>query len=458
MNKETPAKKKITKRREPAPYPPHLAIESPYKAEVKRVKTDRWYKREYHDREVEMIWKKCWQMACREEEIPNVGDYIIYEVTHLSFIVMRSAKNTFKAFWNSCPHRGRRVCDFDGHGVTELRCMFHGMAWKVDGTAKEIPCKWDFKGATDEMDLVKAQTGTWGGWVFINPDPKAESLASFLGTLPDHFEGAGHDMAKRWRQVHIAAILECNWKTAQEAFLETWHVAVTHPQWAFSPETKGSLAGRWDDFGNWMRYAPTLPTDSQPARPDWVGYTGDMQAVYDTYYDLSLNEPSPRTLHDGESGMGAVFEEVRDHYRSIIGDKIDNYHDVELVAGDMISVFPNFHPWGALSRIVYRYRPYGNDPDRSIMEVMLFSAWPEDKPMPPPAKIHWLKPGETTADAPELGQLGRIFLQDISNMFSQQRGVKTSGNGYVIFSDHNEAPLRHFHDLYEKWMDLEPGE
>lgn len=441
-----------------APYPAHLVIESPYKSQVKRVKTGRWYKQEYHDREVEMIWKKCWQMACREEEIPNVGDYIVYDIAHLSFIIMRSGEHTFQAYWNSCPHRARKIKDFDGQGVSELRCMFHGLAWNVNGAVKEIPCKWDFRGAEGEMALVEAQVGTWGGWVFINPDPKAESLASFLGTLPNHFEGANHDMAKRWKQVHVAAILDCNWKVAQEAFLETWHVATTHPQWAFGQEIKGSLAGRWDDFGNWMRYAPSLPTDKNPAKPDWVGYTDDAQAVVDTYYDRNLNEPPAHALHAGEIGMAHVFEDVREHYRAVLGDKVDQYHDVEFVAGDMISVFPNFHPWGAFSRIVYRYRPYGSDPNRSIMEVMLFQPWPEDQPKPPPAKIHWLKPGETTIDAPELGQLGRVFLQDIGNMKSQQEGIKTNGNGYVIFSDHNEAPVRHLHDLYEKWMGLGDGE
>ena len=87
----------------PPPYPAHLTIESPYRSGIKRVKTDRWYKREYHDREVERIWKKCWQMVCREEEIPDVGDYIVYDIAHLSFIVIRSGHAEFRAHWNSCP-------------------------------------------------------------------------------------------------------------------------------------------------------------------------------------------------------------------------------------------------------------------------------------------------------------------------------------------------------------------
>ncbi len=387
-----------------------------------------------------------------------MGDYIVYDVAHLSFLVVRSAPLEIRAYWNSCPHRGRKLRSCDGRGVTELRCMFHGLAWHVGGSVKDIPCKWDFAGAESELELTQAKVGTWGGWVFINPDPQAESLTSFLGTLPRHFEGAGHDMAKRWKQVHVAAVLECNWKIAQEAFLENWHSATTHPQWAYSREAEGLLAGRWDDFGNWMRFAPSLPTDLASPKPDWTRVTDDAQVVIDTYYDQDLNEPRAQEVQAGVSGMQTVFKELREYYRELIGDDIDQYHDIELVGGDMISVFPNFHPWGGFSRIVYRYRPYGSDPDRCIMEVMLFSAWPKDRPRPPPASIHWLKPGETTTDAPELGTLGRVFLQDIENLHNQQSGLKSSGNGYVILSNHNEAPVRHLHDLYEKWMGLSDGE
>jgi phenylpropionate dioxygenase-like ring-hydroxylating dioxygenase large terminal subunit len=446
--------------RKQAAYPRHLLVESPYKkAGVKRVKTDRWYKQEYHDREVERIWKKCWQVACREEEIPDVGDFIIYDVAELSFIVMRSAEKEFRAFWNSCPHRGRKLRTCEGHGVSELRCMFHGWSWRIDGSVKEIPCRWDFEGASDdETALVQAKTGTWGGWVFINPDTDAEQLADYLGTLPQHFEGAGHDMAKRWKQVHVAAILECNWKVAIEAFIETWHVTTTHPQWALGTNKDG-LANRWDDFGNWMRWAPALPTDKTPRKVgDWGSFTNDAQLAIDTYYDRNLNEPPMHTVHSIEEQRQVVNHVFREHYREIIGDKIDEYHDIEFSGGDTVSVFPNFHPWGAFARIVYRYRPYGSDPNRSIMEVMLFSAWPDDKPKPAPASIHWLKPGETTADAPELGQLGRVFLQDITNMYAVQEGLKTNGNGYTILSDHNETPVRKFHDLYEKWMGIGDGE
>ncbi|MDB5714837.1 MAG: hypothetical protein JWO15_2234 [Sphingomonadales bacterium] len=441
-----------------APYPHHLTIEAPYKPGIKRVKTDRWIKQEYHDREVERIWKKVWQMTCREEEIPEVGDYILYDVADLSFIVMRTAAEEIRAYWNSCPHRGRKLREYEGNGVSELRCMFHGWSWNIDGTNKAIPCKWDFPGIGEESNLVQAKTGTWGGWVFINPDLDAEPLADFLGSLPEHFEGANHDMSKRWKQVHVAAIVDANWKVAQEAFIESWHVTTTHPQLVFEGQSRQSTGGRWDDFGNWMRAAPNTPADKQPPKPGWTVMTEDQQVALDSYYDRHLNEEPPVVAHPGQSSTALTMANIRNFYRGVIGDKIDEYHDIELMGGGMVHIWPNFHPWSEFSRIQYLFRPYGRDPDKSVMDVMLLAPWPEDKPRPAPAKAHWLKPGEDTSSAPELGQLARIFLQDIANMPRVQEGLKTSGRGYVIFSEHHEAPVRHLHDLYEKWMGLEDGE
>jgi hypothetical protein len=52
MNQSMPLSEPVESRRNSPPYPRHLIIESPYKASINCVKTDRWYK--YHEREVAM--------------------------------------------------------------------------------------------------------------------------------------------------------------------------------------------------------------------------------------------------------------------------------------------------------------------------------------------------------------------------------------------------------------------
>ena len=39
--------------------------------------TKRWTSQEFHDLEMQHVWSKVWQMACREEEIPEVGDHVV---------------------------------------------------------------------------------------------------------------------------------------------------------------------------------------------------------------------------------------------------------------------------------------------------------------------------------------------------------------------------------------------
>jgi hypothetical protein len=62
--------------------------------------------------------------------------------------------------------------------------------------------------------------------------------------------------------------------------------------------------------------------------------------------------------------------------------------------------------------------------------------------------------GESIANAPELGNLARIFVQDLGNIQAVHEGHQTSKNGYVILSDLNEAPLRRWHDMYDHCLGL----
>src|SRR5215468_7515374 len=45
--------------------------------------------------EKERLWKKVWQFACREEDIPEVGDRVPYDVGDMSFIIVRSGPGQF---------------------------------------------------------------------------------------------------------------------------------------------------------------------------------------------------------------------------------------------------------------------------------------------------------------------------------------------------------------------------
>ena len=111
---------------------------------------------EYAQAEGDKLWSKVWLHAGRVEEIPNVGDYLTFDVGADSILIVRSAPDTLKAYHNVCSHRGRRLVDVPpgaqcGHGHKKMFvCGFHGWRYDLDGKCTFKLDEPDWKGALNE--------------------------------------------------------------------------------------------------------------------------------------------------------------------------------------------------------------------------------------------------------------------------------------------------------------------
>ena len=184
---------------------------------------------EFARAEAERLWPRTWQMACRLEEIPGVGDYLVYEILTDSIVVLRTGEAEVRAFHNVCPHRGNQLVSGTGH-LKQFACSFHGWRFGTDGRCLSIVDAGDWDGCLkrEDMGLTPVQAGHWGGWVFVNMDPDCQPLDAFLEPMRsrcDKFEF--EKMRYAW---YKTTIVKANWKTVQEAFLEFYHVQQTHPQ------------------------------------------------------------------------------------------------------------------------------------------------------------------------------------------------------------------------------------
>jgi len=408
----------------PELVPEIYRVDAPMPGGMRRLSVDRYIKREYHDLEVEKIWKRVWQMACHQDDLPEVGDYLVYDVAHLSFLIVRASETEIKAYYNACLHRGRQLREFNGKRATEFRCPFHGWSWKLDGSMKEMTCPWDFPDLNPEqLSLPEARVGLWGGMVFINPDPGCMPLEEFLGeSMIKQFEK--FELEKRWKQVHVARVIDANWKLTYEAFNEGWHVVATHPQVLLAGAD--SANNHYDVFGNFAR--------------------GNGNPVQGTSAHRGIIQTPEEAATERRESAAAM----RDYLRTVIGDNVDIYSDTEMLDQYFNALFPNLHPWGGWARIVFRFRPYGDNPERSIMEVIYLAPWPEGKPKPPAAQIHWVE--NSWCDAPELGSLARIIDQDMYNLPKVQRGLKTKPDGHVYLSNYGDSFIRNFHQIYDRML------
>jgi nitrite reductase/ring-hydroxylating ferredoxin subunit len=401
----------------------------------------RYFDPDFHRLEVERVWRRVWQMACREEQIPEVGDSLVYEIADASLIVVRSATDQIRAYHNSCLHRGTQLRTKTGR-VTSFRCPFHGFTWNLDGTLLEVPCAWDFPDIDAEtFRLPEAKVATWGGFVFVNLDPNASSLEEYLGALPWHF--ASWPLEQRYVAAHVVRIMPCNWKVALEAFIEAYHTVAVHPQ--LLPTAADSLT-EYDTYGAHVSRMITAIGVQSEHLDRVLDQTEIVNAMFNTR-DAGL------TVEPGSNARKVLADRVRASLGERTGRDYSDLSDAEALDGIEYFLFPNFMPWaGFLTPLVYRFRPNGNDPESCLIDIMMLEPPPEGGTRPSPAPTRVLGPGESWADAKELGYFGRVFNQDSSTFGRIQRGLRASVKPTLTLARYQESRIRHFHATLDAYI------
>ncbi len=110
-------------------------------------------------------------------------------------------------------------------------CPFHGWRWNFHGKNQFVLERQEFRGGQlrdSDVALREVHVAVFAGFVFINMAPNPQPFDEFIAPVRDILEGlAIGDMHHYWWK---AIPVPANWKVAQEAFFEAYHVPATHPQ------------------------------------------------------------------------------------------------------------------------------------------------------------------------------------------------------------------------------------
>jgi phenylpropionate dioxygenase-like ring-hydroxylating dioxygenase large terminal subunit len=401
----------------------------------------RYTSENFYQAEIERMWPRTWQWACREEHIPKPGDYYVYDVGPYSAMVVRDTGGEIRAFVNSCPHRGMQFFDAGtaGRGKQFLRCPFHGMSWNLDGSLREIPCRWDFPHVQDEsFGLEPVATATWGGFVFVNFDVDAAPLEEHLEVLPEHFADCAWPLEQRYVALHMQKILPGNWKMCMEGFLEAYHVLATHPE---GLRTAGDANAQYDLFGrNVSRFLHTIGYPS-PHLP---------KALSERELFAALGH-DPDELPDGVGARQRHADLQREKLGRELGVDLSQVSNSQMLDSIEYFLFPNacFFP-GIGIPLIYRFRPI--DVDHCIHEIMLLKPVPATGERPPPAEVIKLGIDEPYVSVPEFVATGlaRVLDQDTENFQRQRAGLKASFKPGQTLGNYQEVRIRHFHKTLDE--------
>lgn len=409
----------------------------------------------FFELEKQKLWPNVWQFAAREEELPEPGDYVVYENVGKSFLIIRQDDGSIRAFANVCLHRGRKLKLEDGW-TSGLQCPFHGFTWNNDGSLKQIPCRWDFSHLPDDkMSLPEISVGRWGGYIFLREAKEGPSLEEYLAPMPEHFARWPHEECAT--VMWVGKVVPANWKVVMEAFMESWHTVVTHPQLLpFSGDANSTYNIYGDHvnltitpFGVMSPHVDPTGKEQQWIVDEFVKYNGRSS---DNYEDQPAEEGGFNVkVPEGKTAREALGASLRVTTSKMFGRDISHASDSEMMDAILYNVFPNFSPWGGFQpNIVYRWRPW-HDVDHCLMEVRIISRMPPGEPHPRAPKMKLLTEDQKWTDAPELGILGDVFEQDMENLPHVHTGLKATLNGEVQLGNYQEIQLRQFQNTLMKY-------
>ena len=396
------------------------------------------YSEAFHRLEMERLWPRVWQPACREEEIPNVGDYVNYEIGNESILVVRSARDKIRAFYNVCPHRGRRLRDDACGSVKAIFCGYHAWTFGLDGKVSAIPSRDDWNGcpfsSDEDFSLTSVKSDSWAGWVWINMDPNCEPLRDFLQYIPDKLDRF------EWENCRIRSyttiIFPCNWKVVLEAFVEGYHSIGTHPQLMrfgdmYLPGFKEDLEGEGRRHGSHTGgyHFEKLKFGANQRFRNQRDYAYEqLMEIHDTLHGI-VHDEGARALRrlKEEIPEDVSVMEAYGKYSELLKEEMAKSgapFPKGITPEDLLSVewqiFPNTSilpsPEGAFW---YRMRPNGDDPNSTIFDVLSLGRFaPGKEPKwkqeiyPSPAAFKGKNP---------------ILEQDFSNMIAVHKGTRSRG-------------------------------
>lgn len=377
-----------------------------------------WSEQHFED-ELNYVFRRAWIIVCREDAIPDPGDFLTQNLYALgtSVILIRGNDRNLRAFHNTCAHRGNRVENDHVGNKKWFSCSFHGWTYDAQGSLVSAPKLHRFNSVNKaEIGLAPIHLDTWGGFAFIclatQPPctleefmrPISRRLDAHLGDQPWHLS------------FRLGIEVNCNWKLPNDAVIEFYHLNVLHQK---------SIGGGLD--------SSTITLYS-----DQMGVVGNLEGIFTQTKEYL--EPTPIQQLASELGAGGIHTKSKvNEFKSRYQDAINPGKRADWAA----SVFAVL-PHTALSmtdQSMVLQRSWPIAVDRCYWSLDLYTL------APPPRTF-----AEVFNTSAVRSRTIDILSEDMSTLERIQSGL-VHGPIHTFHFSADEALVKGMQDLIQAWID-----
>ncbi|MEI4488515.1 aromatic ring-hydroxylating dioxygenase subunit alpha [Frigidibacter sp. MR17.14] len=176
--------------------------------------------------DLEAVFATDWLFAGSVAEIRGPGDYITMEIGRDSIVILRDREGEVRAFFNTCRHRGSRLCLHETGRANRIVCPYHQWVYELDGSlinARQMPEGFDR--ASHGLHPVHVEVIC--GLIYVCLAETPPSLEKFRKTVTPYI--APHQPDRTKVAFFSTIIEEANWKLVIDNNRECYHCAGNHP-------------------------------------------------------------------------------------------------------------------------------------------------------------------------------------------------------------------------------------
>ncbi|NOR19340.1 MAG: aromatic ring-hydroxylating dioxygenase subunit alpha, partial [Xanthomonadales bacterium] len=263
-------------------------------------------------------------------------------------------------------------------------------------------------------------------------------------------------MEDQWDKMHcvrhVYSEWHANWKTAVDAFYETYHLHAVHPETQDVMDDMGVQLDLYPHGGSRMLVPIAVKTKRQAD-----------QEVMNPSLEYMMTEASidPAQFNGGANeGREAIQKDKRSR-SDRLGLGYERFTDGQLTDSWATGIFPNvqigLHPEGAF---LMRFMPHPTDPEKFYYDTMTLVRPVDDPTYSVPGWMGLPEGTDTSGDirpdteyvaSGEPPNLGLVLDQDSELLPVVQRGIRSKGFDGAIWGE-QEQRLRHFHKEVNRYI------
>ena len=205
--------------------------------------------------DTQVMLKSVWLYACTVAHVKNPGDYFVFELASNSIVIVRGRDKEVRAFWNSCRHRGSKICLDQRGRAPRLMCPYHQWTYGLDGNLLAArSMAEDFDKA--DHGLAPVALENVGGLIFVCMSDTPPPIDRMKADIADQI--GVYDLDRLKVAVQDDYVEDANWKLVMENNRECYHCDAGHPE----------LIGVLGTYG----FGKGLPEDGEADIVDDAGY------------------------------------------------------------------------------------------------------------------------------------------------------------------------------------------